>query len=153
MTLTEDEVVQILKLMEQSTFDELQLEIGDLKLILRKHGSGDAFAGHPAPQAGLVGVHAATQREAKAKTIEPGATKGGTAETSGTEGLIPIKAPLAGHRLPATGSRVPSLRGKRFLCKGRRYGLPHRGDEGLHCRQSGGARTYHRGARRDERDG
>ncbi len=43
MTLTEDEVIQILKLVEQSTFDELHLETGELKLVVRKQGCGTAF--------------------------------------------------------------------------------------------------------------
>jgi len=38
MALTEDEVVQILKMVEQSNFGELRLETGDLKLLVRKKG-------------------------------------------------------------------------------------------------------------------
>ena len=39
MNLTEDEVLQILKLIEESSFNELHLEMGDLKLTVRKGGS------------------------------------------------------------------------------------------------------------------
>ena len=38
MKLTEDEVFQILKFLEESRFDELNLEMGDLKLHVRKSG-------------------------------------------------------------------------------------------------------------------
>ncbi len=39
MNLTEDEVLQILKLIEESSFNELHLEMGDLKLTVRKGGA------------------------------------------------------------------------------------------------------------------
>ena len=42
MALTEDEVLQILKLVEQSSFDELRLETEELKLLIRKKGCGPA---------------------------------------------------------------------------------------------------------------
>ena len=40
MKLTEDEVIQILKLVEESRFGEFHLEMGDLKLHVRKGGGG-----------------------------------------------------------------------------------------------------------------
>jgi acetyl-CoA carboxylase biotin carboxyl carrier protein len=40
MPLTEDEVIQILKLIEESNFDELNLTMGDLKLVVRKRSGG-----------------------------------------------------------------------------------------------------------------
>ncbi len=36
MALTEDEFIQILKLIEESNFNEFHLEMGDLKLMVRK---------------------------------------------------------------------------------------------------------------------
>ena len=101
MTLTEDEVVQILKLVEQSTFDELQLETAELKLLVRKRGCGTAFVECNAPQTGSAPAHAAPVRETK-RPAEPGA--GAKAEAAAAqEGLIPIKAPLLGtvYRRPS----------------------------------------------------
>jgi len=50
MALTEEEIFQILKLVEQSSFDELHLETGDLKLLVRKKGCGTAvIETDPAP--------------------------------------------------------------------------------------------------------
>ncbi len=40
MPFTEDEIIQILKIVEQSNFDELHLESNDLKLVIRKGASG-----------------------------------------------------------------------------------------------------------------
>ena len=42
MELTDDEVIQILKYIEESRFNELHLEIGDLKLIVRRGRKGNA---------------------------------------------------------------------------------------------------------------
>ena len=38
MTLSETEILQILKLVDESSFGELQLEIGDVRLVARKQG-------------------------------------------------------------------------------------------------------------------
>ncbi len=38
-SLTQDDVIEILKIIDESKYDELHLETGDLKLIVRR-GSG-----------------------------------------------------------------------------------------------------------------
>ena len=106
MTLTEDEVVQILRLVEQSTFDELQLETGELKLVVRKRGCGcgTGFIEGSAPQAGAAPAYAAPASETKKLSPEPGVTKSGKAEAAARrEGVVPIKAPLLGtvYRRPS----------------------------------------------------
>ena len=50
MTLTQDEVIEILRLVEQSTFDELHLETDELKLVVRKQGCGTAIVESSAPE-------------------------------------------------------------------------------------------------------
>jgi acetyl-CoA carboxylase biotin carboxyl carrier protein len=91
MELTEDDVLQILNLIEKSNFDFLQLDLGDLKLIVSKSGYGNFSASTPpAPAAGeaiidqketqiLMEQHDA---EAKASVVQ--------------EGITPIKAPMVG---------------------------------------------------------
>lgn len=56
MKLTEDEVFQILKLLKESSFDELSLEMGDLKLHVRK-------SAHPGRAGGACGTISPTQME------------------------------------------------------------------------------------------
>ncbi|HVW67362.1 MAG TPA: acetyl-CoA carboxylase biotin carboxyl carrier protein [Steroidobacteraceae bacterium] len=48
MSLTAAEVAEIVKLVEQSSFDELTLEIDGLKLSLRRNGAGSFAAASPA---------------------------------------------------------------------------------------------------------
>ena len=57
MSLTAKDVAEIIRLLEQSSFDELELESGDLKLTLRRGEGGVApsttrsSAGGPPPAA------------------------------------------------------------------------------------------------------
>jgi acetyl-CoA carboxylase biotin carboxyl carrier protein len=96
MTLTQDEVIEILRLVEQSTFDELHLETGDLKLVVRKQGCGTAVVESNVPAA-LPG-----RDEQRAVESNIGKNVGVTAATQ-REGMVPIKAPLLGtvYRRPA----------------------------------------------------
>jgi acetyl-CoA carboxylase biotin carboxyl carrier protein len=97
MTLTEDEVIRILKLVEQSTFDELHLETGELKLVVRKLGCGTAVVESNAPSASLPPLNAAPARAAEERPPEPAVGKRKKVETlAGQGGLVPIKAPLLG---------------------------------------------------------
>ncbi len=40
MAIEQDDVIKIIKLMDESDFDELHLEMGDLKLTIAKSGTG-----------------------------------------------------------------------------------------------------------------
>ena len=99
MTLTEDEVIQILRLVEQSTFDELHLETGDLKLVVRKQGCDTATVENNAPSTYPAPSHApgVVPGKGESKAIESGVSKGKKpTSTDLQEGLVPIKAPLLG---------------------------------------------------------
>lgn len=131
MKLTEDEVIQIIKLIEESKFDELHLEMGDLKLIVRKGGPasvGPAQITVTAPPESIVSQKPAGEvKEQKAERtvqkIGPQPTavseegivpvteeevasipEGGVAPVP-EEGLVPIKSPMLGtfYRRPAPG--------------------------------------------------
>ena len=49
MDLTQDDVIRIMKIINESDFDELQLEMGDLKIVLSKQGSATSVEQHEAP--------------------------------------------------------------------------------------------------------
>ena len=50
MTIDQDDVIKIIKLMDESDYDELHLAMGELKLIVRKSGAGDVTsAQEPVP--------------------------------------------------------------------------------------------------------
>jgi acetyl-CoA carboxylase biotin carboxyl carrier protein len=101
--LTEDEVLQILKLIEDSSFDFMQLEFGELKLTVSKTG----YAGPmPAP---AVSRNAAPQPDSTAqpKTAEP-PTPAATPNSRPAvkEGAVAINAPMVGtfYTTPAPGA-------------------------------------------------
>ncbi len=52
MTLTAADVAEIMRLIEQSKFDELSLEMDGVKLTLRRTGASGGFAGSVTGQSG-----------------------------------------------------------------------------------------------------
>jgi acetyl-CoA carboxylase biotin carboxyl carrier protein len=102
MPFTEDDVLQILKLIEESSFDELHLEMGDLKLDVRKGGCG----GEAPPPTIDTPVRSPLEAE-----VEPGTRRGIQSVQEGAsaneeKGLVPIPAPLLGifYRCPSPGA-------------------------------------------------
>ena len=96
MHFTDDEIIQILKLTEESQFDELHLESGDFKLVVRKGAApglglpaeDDAFPASPALKAG-------SGKTPDAPVVEKAASAPERNEEI-EEGVLPIKAPLLG---------------------------------------------------------
>jgi acetyl-CoA carboxylase biotin carboxyl carrier protein len=103
-SITQEDVLQILKMVEASNMDELHLETGDLKVILRrasprtewKERSAD-FVNEPRlPASAEKPVSGA--RTPTAKAPAPAADE--------TEGLIPIQSPMLGtfYKAPKPGA-------------------------------------------------
>ena len=94
MELSEDDVLHILKLIDESKFDYFQLEVGELKITVSK-GDPIPLAGS-APQVNLAPVPsaapAAAPKPAPAPTVAASATKPATVP----EGMLAITAPLLG---------------------------------------------------------
>lgn len=44
MSLSYDDIAEILKIIDASSCDELIVETGDLKLVIRRNGAGDAYS-------------------------------------------------------------------------------------------------------------
>jgi len=84
MELSEDDVLHILKLIDESHFDYFQLEVGDLKITVSK--------GDPIPQTAAPQVSAAPAPKPAAPTSAPQAAK----PVVVPEGMLPITAPLLG---------------------------------------------------------
>ncbi len=96
MSLTARDIAQITRLLEDSSFDELQLEIDGLKIHLRRSGApAAAAASEPArvsPEAARTPATAASATPAPATVDDPA--------------LIPVRAPLLGtfYRAPKPGA-------------------------------------------------
>jgi acetyl-CoA carboxylase biotin carboxyl carrier protein len=101
MALTEEDVLQILKLIESSNFDFLQLEMGDLKLTVSKHGGVASVASaQPAP------APAATPAPPPQPAAQPAPAKPAPTRVVAREGTVPIKAPMVGtfYTTPSPGA-------------------------------------------------
>ena len=98
-TLTEDEVLQILDLVEKSNFDFLELQLGDLKLTVNKSGV-------PAPGVGAAPASVTVTPEVSSvPAAAPLARAGSEVQeekaapgrpVTEREGTVPITAPMVG---------------------------------------------------------
>ena len=100
MELTEDDVLEILKLFEQSKFDFLQLEQGERKITVSKGGyvSARTDAALAAAPARLLPA-----AEAAAAALPPAVP----AESAAPEGLLPVTAPIVGKFYAAASPSDP----------------------------------------------
>ncbi|MGH7770997.1 MAG: acetyl-CoA carboxylase biotin carboxyl carrier protein [Candidatus Binatia bacterium] len=88
--LTEDDVLQILNLIENSSFDFMQLQVGDLKLTVSKSGylgSTDT----PAPAVSVRPAAEVKEAETKGDQFKPMPR-----DAAVREGVVPIAAPMVG---------------------------------------------------------
>ena len=109
MELTQEDVLQILKIMDESDYGELHLRMGELKLDVRKNGhSGPVQDGQtlraPAPVNVSQPVEKPLQSPPPDLKTAP-ADDAGTLDKADTEGLVPIKSPMMGtfYRSPKPG--------------------------------------------------
>lgn len=102
MNLTDEDVVKIIKLVEESNFDSLQLECGDLKLTVSKSGyaPGQPVLGQPVPSAATVSSapRRATEEVSEQAPVQKTVSdpKASATKTAEEEGLVAIKAPMVG---------------------------------------------------------
>jgi acetyl-CoA carboxylase biotin carboxyl carrier protein len=98
LSLTADDVRDILALLDQSQFDELVLETDKLKIKLRRRGAAEEAQPAPAPAAAPAAALKAPAPVASAPPAAPAAA-------AGAEGLTDVPAPLLGvfYRAPKPG--------------------------------------------------
>ena len=97
MTLSEGEILEILKMVEESSFGELRLEMGELKLLVRKKGyappgremDGGPFTG---PQPDGPQARQRTTQGPPPRSVDREPEKAGVDR----EGSVVIKSPMLG---------------------------------------------------------
>ena len=120
--LTDDDVMTILSLFEDSDFDYLQFESGDLKLTVSKHGFVPTPAAAPIPEAPVTPpsdqVGGAPPPPATAPLVDDqrptseaqsGATRQPQSDSAVREGLVPITAPIVGTFYAAPDPQSPTF--------------------------------------------
>ncbi len=93
MELSEDDVLHILKLIDESKFDYFQLEVGELKITVSK-GDPIPIAGTTQPAA--VSMSPASAPAPAAPKAAPAAAAPSAKPAAIPEGMLPITAPLLG---------------------------------------------------------
>ncbi len=106
MELTEDDVLEILKLFEQSKFDFLQLQQGERQITVSKAGYVPAGApiSQPARAAPAAPQPSASPASTPARAEESPAS---SASAAIPEGLVPITAPMVGKFYAAASPSDP----------------------------------------------
>ena len=108
MSLTYDEIAEIIKLIDSSSCDELVVETGDIKLVVRRNGtSAGATAEYVERGSAPVTVSPAAPRKARAAAPKVAAADAADATAAGQ---IEVAAPMVG-----TFYRAPSPEAKAFV--------------------------------------
>jgi acetyl-CoA carboxylase biotin carboxyl carrier protein len=93
MELTEDDVLHILKLIDESHFDYFQLEVGELKITVSK---GDPIPVAAAPQTGIAPTPAPPAPKPAFTPAPATAAPQAAKPVTVPEGMLSITAPLLG---------------------------------------------------------
>ena len=112
MDLSHEDVQSILKIIDDSLLDELHLEIGDFKLVVRRRAGGAPLA-TPGPSSSDVGSQGKVSEAAvwpeggSEPVVSRGASPAATARRDPVRrGGVEVKAPMVGtfYRSPAPGA-------------------------------------------------
>ena len=95
MELSEDDVLHILKLIDESKFDYFQLEVGELKITVSK-GEPIPLAGSASQPAAVIPAPAPAAKPAVTPAPAAAATAPAAKPAAIPEGMLPITAPLLG---------------------------------------------------------
>lgn len=100
MELTEEEVLEILRLIEESSFDYFQLELGDLKLTVGRGGAASGSSPHMASKPACDALVPA-MGELETPPGKP-ASAARMKDRAGWDGLTPVEASMVGtfHAAP-----------------------------------------------------
>ncbi|MBI4193841.1 MAG: acetyl-CoA carboxylase biotin carboxyl carrier protein [Betaproteobacteria bacterium] len=105
MEWTEQQILETLRLIEDSDFDEVKLETDNFKLHVRKTGAPAARAGIHAPPSASQARAPLENAAAKegATVVQSGTGRADSEEAAIPEGMVAIRAPMIGtfYRAPA----------------------------------------------------
>jgi len=107
VSITAADVAEIMRLVEQSSFDELTLELDGMKLTLRRGGAAEPVNGAPVEQTASVGAAAAAPSvSARAAEAVSNSTASVAAPSRADPNVQDIASPLLGtfYRAPRPGA-------------------------------------------------
>ena len=110
MDLTDDDVLKILKIIDESDYDDVRLEIGDFKLHVQKHGNAE-HASPAAPSDHREKAHTTAPDSSHATSAVAPPVTSAVPKAAGEEpipdGLVAVRAPMLGtfYRAPSPGEK------------------------------------------------
>jgi acetyl-CoA carboxylase biotin carboxyl carrier protein len=105
MSISQDDVIEILRLLDNSEFEELQLKMGDLELIVNKFSQKNKHL-TPMVKNEISGIRNSSLAESNEKLVLSTFENDNTA-LENQEGLIPIKSPMLGTFYRSSGPGEP----------------------------------------------
>jgi acetyl-CoA carboxylase biotin carboxyl carrier protein len=105
MPLSYDDVQNILKIIDGSTLEEVHLEIGDLKLVVRRHAAPGGAGTLPAQTPAFTARSTSAQDGVTTQAASTSATRPAAAPRRHPDGMA-VTAPMVGtfYRAPAPGA-------------------------------------------------
>src|ERR1700716_3590283 len=110
MNLSEDEVQKILRVIDELDYGEIRIELGDLKLHVRKSATGESLLAAPPAQSALSpaspAVAAATPTTPQPLGANPERPVGAPSQPTSSASLHLVRAPTAGvfYTAPSPGA-------------------------------------------------
>jgi len=106
MDLSRDDIFRIVKLIEDSGYDEVRLEVGDFKLHVQKHADTGASS-TTAPDARQLVPESPRPAAAPAAAPQPAAPASKARQAVIPEGAIVVRSPMLGtfYRAPSPGEK------------------------------------------------
>ena len=106
MSLTHSDIAEIIKLVDQSTLDEFVVEVGDLKVEIRRKGampSAPAGAAAPAPPSAAIPPPEPPPRPPAPASTQPKSPPAPPGEPVLGEGQVAVRSPMVGtfYRRPS----------------------------------------------------
>lgn len=109
MELSQDDVFKIIRIIEESGYDEVRLEVGDFKMHVQKHAYGGVTSAEPVPgpREASRSLAADTARRAAAPVVAAPAVSKSVPEEQLPEGAVVVRAPMLGifYRSPSPGEK------------------------------------------------
>lgn len=107
MDLSKDDVLKILKIIEESSYDEVRLEVGDFKLHVQKRGAAPASTPLPPTDTAVRTSLTAAEPTSAESPVGASVASQKPEQEALPEGLVAVRAPMLGtfYRAPSPGEK------------------------------------------------
>ncbi len=111
MTLSDDDILKILKIIDEAGYESVRLEVGDLKLHIDKYADGrqgpPSFSAVTAPSSAAIPTPPPQAATPAIPVSAPSAAAEPAIDLSAQAGMVAVRAPMLGvfYRAPSPGEK------------------------------------------------